>query len=800
MKVVENSRRGIVQFIKDPLSIVDGLDSVSDTVTYAITCSIDVKQALARSAMIIDIKLLDEHYLSTIKRSLSDDALSAESMLKLLNDRRADSDRFQAENAIAIVGHTSLDITSIVSNDTKIASDHVTNKASFLSVRTSTLSQASKNTSSIIRSLQARASMDQSILSPDTRDKRINGVRYGIANNVTSGYDPITRAIMHTNVLLDANSQQSEPAVIRDIITTMGSALGSTLPINIIESAVGTDAFSHVTVHVPIRRDVAFGLSTIRVIASLMSSRRKLDEASMLIDVDRVMSIDGMPMIAPTLALSVNVVGIVTVTVGNNDPLSLTVTVFRRKLNVGIDAIRQSQYVKIYDANVPANSSSTFHDTVGVSGHIMYCAVSKHINGTFGQACTYSIAMLGNDAMLGMMSRIKHSGTVSVFAYVVKEGVKVFVHRNALDAIRLSIVRRDITLNESLTTVVATFVGINDQRALIERIDSDVKKGHTYQYSCIVMYADGIERHVGNFANAKFDLIPDDSAISVTLHDQTFDNDMTFAFDLTTRIDDSRMGFIHRLLSAQGLLGYFGDALLSNRESISKLFAHSIVRINHVSGEAVDVGVVGDGRFVDVIANDAMIALKRVGGNIEYVITTYARTATSLLDDAYTVTDSRNKRYVVDRVKYHNPATLRDGTLRARVHTSIRAAAVSGNDRIIDALSFIEGEPVAITTTVFSVGKQNVLIDNLSAIQYNALKNIISWNVIGDRSLIDRFVIGRIYAQNIIVPLHQFHAFNGGTLSFIDDNTDDDIIGYAISTIMVDDSIGSTQTTRLRVS
>jgi len=487
----------------------------------------------------------------------------------------------------------------------------------------------------------------------------------------------------------------------------------------------------------------------------------------------------------------------------------------------------QAKSVKMYRRNItrmsninnPVTMAYTYAGEIPVSKEGGLVKITDVVNNS--STLTYRFVSVGRSGQLGSsFSNIVIPGTGRKFSRrkcnrhaaisVTPNGryADIRVTNMTKGPVAIGIQRKNCTLNESSYQYVTDRpVVLTDNSESVKFIDKDVKEGSIYEYGIVFFLEDGSVDRSSAYAmyehmNQEFkgiQIITSDPEIKNVTTKSSTPSQYDIQFSIRSQIDDADFDQLRSALTRQGLASLFDSEINDDRAALNKLIAHHVQRINTADGSLDDYGVISTSLFSDIDAGRTHAVKSVVAGTTyRYLITTLLRAPETLFDEyektvnskqriiptvVDTVTGLTNNQYSFKPSKFLHPYTLNHGTLTTKVSRQQLHAkdefmyGIIGNTKIIDVV----------------VPATDIKLTRMRVERFDSVTNILRWDIIGDATLIDYFIItlNHLGTEQIIGRAHALN--NSSTYEFIHDLTNVDMgtCTYRVTTMLTNFLMGS---------
>jgi hypothetical protein len=317
--------------------------------------------------------------------------------------------------------------------------------------------------------------------------------------------------------------------------------------------------------------------------------------------------------------------------------------------------------------------------------------------------------------------------------------------------------------------------------------DHEVKNRHVYQYRCVMIYPEGNEELSKSHEIIEFR--QDDEAPRVLLAlgkpelRMDADTAISLSFDIGSRFTTKGIEETLGAMESAGITGNFLEEIKNNRGKFNSLLSFLVVRQESVTGETETFGQVRMGRFVDDVATRSSAGVSEMlqGRSYRYVVQLMMRDAETLFDDVSeeVIQIDTQQKFRKKMAKFFNPKTLETSTLPS-------TAENSGRGRRRGATSFQVGRTAVYQSIDVSVPRRRIEVINLSVSKVSRNRNVIQWDVNGDESRIDHFIVVGEY-RGIKAPLGRVHhESDGGGYRYYDSRLSIEVgaVSYSIVPVL----------------
>lgn len=438
------------------------------------------------------------------------------------------------------------------------------------------------------------------------------------------------------------------------------------------------------------------------------------------------------------------------------DPNGKSVQIYRRTLNHAAP-IELEKYVLIQESPLTtADGFVLIEVDIDSASTTIFQVVPLGEQDAVGAEFT-SVVLPPNDEITRFLSdretvssrRFVH---VSVTSRIVPSGVSIDVRSLPYDTISVHLLRRDITANENVMSLIDTISTVG-HRDVYTFIDTTVSSTRVYEYACSLVFSDGTSDRSGTE-------ILEYTPLSTQLVDtrieelQITTNDVGYnvAFNITSKLVPTTLQSIKQALQSQDILKYFDADILKERDKLQSMIAHTVNRINLTTGEKESFGVVTSESFSDIDFGPGNSVKSLSQGNVyRYEVITLIRQPETMFSEfEKTTKDDLSKReYTFRPGKFLHPVTLTKGNI-----VSEKSLAANHSK---EAFSF--GETGSVVSVDVNLTQPVATIIELKAGQVNTDTVEISWKLTGNVDSIDHFLIAKstLDGREIVGKSHTHH-------------------------------------------
>lgn len=387
--------------------------------------------------------------------------------------------------------------------------------------------------------------------------------------------------------------------------------------------------------------------------------------------------------------------------------------------------------------NISAKAGEDFQrleDAVNNYAPILYRGIAYNDSGVLSSEFT----SVGSPA-IKQSNKTKHfrrQSFVSIVGEVVVGGISIEIRDVPPGVCHISLERRNLTIHEKKFSVVVkpTQMIQSDTNSPIFLTDNTVQIDRIYEYMVELLYPDGKAEISSTNLIIKYAPVVA-NILETTLSRPTVAQigvgiDVTFNISSTIILND--LDLIRKTLEDQGLLSYYQDGVLDDRDKLQSIVAYGVQRTNTTTGEVEDFGIVSSGVFSDKDAGKIKaVKSLEAGYEYRYLITTFFRKAETSLENITRTVQLASGSYTFKPAKWLHPITLKSGNLTT-IETRLKNHAET---------SFSFGSVGSITSVDISLANILPSISEARAQKLGKNSNLIQWKIQGQVTKIDHFII-----------------------------------------------------------
>jgi hypothetical protein len=406
----------------------------------------------------------------------------------------------------------------------------------------------------------------------------------------------------------------------------------------------------------------------------------------------------------------------------------------------------------------------------------------------------------GNNSLLFSSKVLNSQKNISLFgsaieARISEEGISVEINEYPATAISVGVLRRDTTLNEkhfSLITPIGEQIRLTGDTLNKTFIDTRVKNNHVYEYAAKFFYKNGDNKQSGTAAIEYMPLSKTKTFTRLEVTDTgATEQGLDFSFSMITEIPEEDLDLIKLLLEKNGISEFFEDVQLSERDRFRDILAYNVTRTNLTTGQKETFGNISQPQFSDRTNGEAAGASMLEYGNVyRYEVRTLLRVPETLFEKfEKDSTDRNGNSYTYLPFKFKHPVVTKYGNIPTKDSLISNYAKTQMDFGDI-------GDSVEL---LFSLKQSMPTVGDCTVNLINDDTAVIAWNINGDVSLIDHFLIIR-QANNSRSIIEKVHSnINSSDFNFFYKLTRDDIgeMSFRILPIYNDYSFGIESVTNL---
>lgn len=491
------------------------------------------------------------------------------------------------------------------------------------------------------------------------------------------------------------------------------------------------------------------------------------------------------------------------------DRYATGVSIFRRIIYQQ-ENVSNANYVKVSDISLNSGDQPfLFADRILTTNDMIYRFVpydkNKQLASVFSTSYIRNSSINKSGTNVATPKKISGRSSYCTLDYSIDNDCIILRANNfPAEAVAICFYRRNKTINETKFKRIGNIIRIQSNSLVPSRIvDTTVKKYNAYEYKVGILYIDGIEQLTPNVLAVEFRPIEDNianSTISNISNETYVDGTPNITFVVNYSYNKNQYEDIKQLLIDQNLMSEYSDSVSANRELLGRLLAYQVLRLNMTTGELEDFGVITNPNFSDRQQGLAKGVKPLVSGvEYSYKITTFLRDPQTLFP---TITKTvgkgkkqslkkNSKTYTLYPYEWLQPVTFRNGTLYT--DTSV----IRSYPNTLPSFEF--GKIVDRKEVNVNILSDLPIVSQPKAEKYSSQRCLITWQVKGNLSKIDHFMIIRdmLGMKTIIGAAHCIPLGSDGKFSFLDSMTNNEKgqATYNIIPVYYDDTEGQTAQT-----
>lgn len=506
-----------------------------------------------------------------------------------------------------------------------------------------------------------------------------------------------------------------------------------------------------------------------------------IDSVTKPLDVARHVQLFNTPRIPPIVkAARAEQRGKVNLEIKQVDPGATSVRILKKTLYRATTDIDKYTLIGTYDVK-SIDQSLLVPVDLPRSSSVMYRVVPVGAQGTVGFEFTNVVVKPARFAAIK---------SIALTVQQTDLGVKVELRKIPKRVVAVEIRVRNLSVyQQAYSNVGGGILLIDDATRISDHltvIDNSVAPNNIYEYAVRLIYRGGEVELAGNSVLEY--LLPESGKVDTTVENVTVDNSGTspnVTCNITTKLVESNVDIIKKLLENQGIIDQFKDNLQAERAFFSSFVAHNVQRVDLSTGTREDFGVLTDVFFSDVDKQIThAVSPLQYGHRYRYEVQAMLR-APETMFDAYvktTVDKSTQKSYNFSPAKFLHPIALTNGTLMSKEGLKTRYAKDPMSHGLIgDVQSFevsFDGQPARI-------------VDQLAS-EFDRYLNIVTWKLNGSIDEVDHFVVmTEVHGtRRLVGKVHS--GFPNGNCQYLHPLTPQDVgqLTYVITPVFKDYKTG----------
>lgn len=475
------------------------------------------------------------------------------------------------------------------------------------------------------------------------------------------------------------------------------------------------------------------------------------------------------PVIPPSVvAAPVSIVGRNVINIRQMDPNAVAVRMYRK---IVFPTVRLEDLGYDFVEEILLSSGQGSHSITDYTNNVNNVIYRFIAVGPQGQPSAEFSNIISPAVRIGSLKKAERPIFAGLIASVVKDGIRIQLVNISPGPIAIKVVRRDRTKHEIKNsdfqivrheTTDKEVVLIDGENLPGTFLDKNLLAGHLYEYCCILIYENGDEVLATGCDFIEY--IPFSEGVAVTkastprVVNREGGVDVTFL--ISTRLLDKDLDIVKKLLEKQGLADLWQDELKNEKNALKELIAHQIRRVDLTTGKSEYFQTFTGDNFSDA-DNRAQSSVSPLipGHRYRYYISALLRTPETLFEDnAIVVTNKAGVEISILPLKFKHPIALNQGTI-------VTPASLKTNHSK-DPFEF--GNIGNIKTVDVTLENLKPQLTRPRAIRFNNFTNIVRWEILGEKSLIDHFIIllDRNGQEEVVGKAHPI--FDADFIEFVD--------------------------------
>lgn len=477
------------------------------------------------------------------------------------------------------------------------------------------------------------------------------------------------------------------------------------------------------------------------------------------------------PSISPIVnVINLNKPGKNILEITQKDNNAVAVSIFRKEIKKTM-RVEDAKYTFVSKVDVEKESGTiVFEDLVGNASDIIYRIIPVGEVDQLGSVYTNVVAPAVRTKLVSKINnRLIYSG---VIAQINQQGVEISVFSLPPGVAAIKVLARDNTIFEKNFRVIlseaskSSTLSVSDiDTTYIFLDDLNLKTGHIYEYCCVLLFENGdeeISTGCDFIEYIPFSIGVVDTQISLP-RTLTTNKGLDVQFRISSKIIDNDLSSVKALLESQGLAELYGDEIANEKTSLNDLIAHSIRRVDLTTGKSEHFKTFSGNVFSDAANRDVNFVSPLVAGRTyRYIVSALLRSPETLFENnVKTIENKIGLEVEVLPLKFLHPIALNLGSIVTPA--SLKANHSKDPFEFGDIGNFIS-QDVAIDIT-------RPKIFDAKVIRFNDQINILRWSVLGEKALIDHFliIVERFGSEDIIGKAHT--KFPSKIIQFLDKET-----------------------------
>lgn len=525
----------------------------------------------------------------------------------------------------------------------------------------------------------------------------------------------------------------------------------------------------------------------------------EMDAISTLVQHSRNVAIASLPVIPPFLSAT-PCVGYNRLELKQLDRNGAGVIIYRKVVDLQTVSL-ENGFVQVAKFPIrPGDGTRWYEDRLPSMKPVIYRAIAYNRD-EFKSSEFTSAMCTPVSKFLSTRSRAElRKNFLSLHAKIAGKSIQLELNDVPPSVLAMKVYRRDLTLSQSVeeaeqigNLILMPELPTPDMRFYVT--DETLVDRRDYEYLVRLVYRDGVELWANPPVQIRYNPVTS-GILTTTSSPMRVVNvglEQDIQFTLSTAVTEGKLDQVQKAMAKQGILGFFQDDIVNNREYLQSLVAYHIKRSNLTTSEVEDMGIFMGSDFSDrTLGAGKGVKPVKAGYEYEYEITTYFRSSQTLLATfELTVEDTTNpdRTYTYSPMKWQNPITLREGNVVSpeslqRNHATSEFSASTVGSVIHLRLSLAEPTP---------------LVQNAEANPIGIGKVLLQWELKGNTKEIDHFLITREELGMTTVAGKAHSLSDSKLIQFIDSfegkNVDkqgyyEGAVSYTITPVLFDYSLG----------
>ena len=483
--------------------------------------------------------------------------------------------------------------------------------------------------------------------------------------------------------------------------------------------------------------------------------------------------------IIPTLSPSLQITNVGLsrfIRIKQRDRNATSVRVYRRSYSEKSGGAGFSHFTEIANISVKPGDEAQFVDRPDTSGRCLYRVVPfNDLSLTSGE---FSSAVVPGSRS---RERKSHKDTTTLLA-VEREGqIVVSVFNIPNDVISIRLVRRNLTIFETLLASPSSVVGgpiriLSRNSRNVDFDDYVSRPDSAYEYKVIMIDVFGEERESEKNAVVYFVGNPEvqEGRTIITQSPKiTNEQEPKVTFQIKAPTEQSTLDNIYNILIDQGLSQQYVDEIKQNRELFGKIIAFEMLRFDTVSGQNESFGVIKEGTFEDSSRTRKIsnVSSLKAGRKYVYNYRLLIRAPSTLFDSATVgrVDLETGKSFSTNLKKFNAPRALTRGTLTSNAvqQRTFSKTGLKTDPTRLGIEELMAGRTSLTGTTEIRVPEVSTSVSDLS-VEQTSHGNVIRWRIKEGIQEIDHIIVFADY-NGRLAPLRALQYCGSNNMIYLDD-------------------------------